>query len=271
MQYKMFVSDLDGTLLNDNNKISKENIEAIKKLEDRGLKFVIATGRTKYILEDYLELVDYKMPLIWSNGSAVSDIDGSTLYTEEISPEIARKVIDLSREYDVEYMIHTLEGLVGESEEGRRAGLEEYNNSVKEEYRIPLITDPMLYDNLEQHNLLKISLTADTDEELAKVQENMAQNIKEINAAFSGEALLDINATGASKGAAVLKLAEKYNIKPNEIITIGDNENDISMFKASGLPLTLDNAHDSIKGFAKYVTRDNNSNGVADAIERFVL
>ncbi len=178
MKYKMFVSDLDGTLLDDNSKISKENIEAIKKLEAKGVKFVIATGRTKYILEDYLELVDYKMPLIWSNGSAVSDIDGRTLYTEEISPEVARAVIDLSREYDVEYMIHTLGGLAGESSVGRKEGIEEYNNSVKREYRIPLITDPMLYDNLEQHKLLKISLVADTDDELARIQEKIRQNIK---------------------------------------------------------------------------------------------
>ncbi|HHX61884.1 MAG TPA: HAD family phosphatase [Epulopiscium sp.] len=271
MTYKMFVSDLDGTLLDDNHKISKENIEAIKKLEEKGIKFVIATGRTKFILEDILEKVDYKMPLIWSNGSAVSDIQGKILYTEEISVKVAREVIALSRNYNVDYMIHTLEEIIGESSEGRIQGLQDYNDTVKEEYKIPLKADKFLYDHLEKYNILKISLSAENRKQLEEFQNIIKHNIKQVNAVFSHPTLLDINATNSSKGAAVLEIAAQYNIAPHEIIAIGDNENDISMLKVCGLPLTLDNARDSVKAFAKHVTRDNNSSGVADAIERFVL
>lgn len=271
MKYKMFISDLDGTLLDDNHKISKENIAAIKKIEAKGIKFVIATGRTKFILEDFLERVDYKMPLIWSNGSAVSGLEGEILYTEEIPAELARAVIDLSRKYNVDYLIHTLEAIVGETTDGGIQGLKEYNNNVKEAYRIPLNTDNNLYDHLEKYNILKISVSSEDTEELADFQELVKENIKGVHAAFSGPTLLDINAPNASKGEAALRLAAKYNIEPHEIVAIGDNENDISMLKVCGLPLTLENARDSVKKIAKHVTKSNNSSGVADAIERFVL
>lgn len=271
MKYKMFVSDLDGTLLNDENKISKENIEAIKELEAEGIKFVIATGRTKFILEDYLETVDYKMPLIWSNGSAVSGLQGEILYTEEISVELARKVISLAHAYKIDYMIHTLEGLVGETTEGRLEGLKDYNANVKKEHRIPLKADKDLYDHLERYNILKISLSTDNSEDLAVFQKVITQDIEEVHAVFSDPRLLDINALNASKGQAVLNLAAKFNIEPHEIVTIGDNENDISMLEVCGLPLSLDNAGDHIKSFAKHITKDNNNSGVADGIRRFVL
>lgn len=271
MKYKMFVSDLDGTLLDDNHRISEENIKAIKELDQQGIKFVIATGRTKFILEDILEKVDYKMPLIWSNGSAVSDLQGEIVYTEEISVKIAREVIELARHYKIEYMIHTLEEIVGESAGGRIQGLKDYNEQAKKEHRIPLKEDKLLYDHLENYHILKISLSADNMTMLREVQDKIAQNIKQVHAVLSGPTLLDINATNASKGVAILKLAAKYNIKPHEIVVIGDNENDISMFEVSGLPLTLENASDYVKQFAKHVTKDNNASGVADAIRRFVL
>lgn len=271
MTYKMFVSDLDGTLLDDNHKISKENIAAIKKLEAKGVKFVIATGRIKFILEDFLDQVDYKMPLIWSNGSAVSGLQGETLYTEEIPVDVARRVIQLSRNYKVDYMLHTLEGIVGETTEGRIQGLKDYNDSVIEAYRIPLNADKDLYDHLEKYNILKFSISSHDHGELVAFQKIVKQNIKEVHAVFSDPTLLDINAPKASKGEAVLKLAAQYNIEAHEIVAIGDNENDISMLKVSGLPLTLEDAKDSVKKFAKYVTKSNNASGVADAIERFVL
>lgn len=271
MKYKMFVSDLDGTLLSDDHKISKENIKAIKELEAKGVKFVVATGRTKYILEDFLEILDYKMPFIWSNGSAVSDAMGETLYTEEIEIEVAKNIIKLAHEHKIDYMIHTLDGLVSEHNNPRILELEHYNEGVKEEHRIPLKTDKLLSNRLEHYELLKISVSSETSQALCEFQEIINGNIEQINAVFSASTLLDITAKKASKGQAVLKLAAKYNIDPKEIIAIGDNENDLSMLEICGLPLTLENGVDSVKEIAKYITKNNNSSGVADAIQRFVL
>ena len=168
-------------------------------------------------------------------------------------------------------MIHTLEGIASETIGSRTQALKDYNDTVKEAYRIPLKIDKDLYDNLGKYNLLKVSLSSDDHKELVAFQEIVKQNIKEVHAAFSAPTLLDINAPKASKGEAVLKLAAKYHIEPHEIIAIGDNENDIAMLKVCGLPLTLENARDTVKKIAKYVTKSNNANGVADAIERYVL
>ena len=267
----MFVSDLDGTLLDDDHKISKENKEAIKDLQDQGIKFVVATGRTKYILEDFLEQVDYKMPYIWSNGSAISQANGETWHTEQIPVKTVQQIIKLAHEHDIDYMIHTLDGLVAEHLDGRLENLRKYNESVKKEHQIPLTADPALYDNLESYTRLKFSANSESSQVLYEFQKIISEKIKGVNVVFSEATLLDVTAKDASKGAAVLKIAADYNIKPEEIVVIGDNENDISMFEVCGLALTLENAKDPIKAAASGVTKNNNDSGVADAIRRFVL
>ena len=271
MKYKLFVSDLDGTLLNDHHKISADNIRAIKQLDKKGIKFVIATGRTKYILEDYLETLDYKMPLIWSNGSAVSDVDGEILYTSQISVSLAEQLIDLAARYDVTYMIHTLEGITATDQNRRIRGLQRYNKSVIAAHQIPISIDQNLYHNLDKYTRLKLSISAEDEADLKAFQTAVTDNIDGVIAVFSDPTLLDITAKEATKGAAVLKLAAKYNIKPEEIVSIGDNENDLSMLAISGLPLTLENGIQMVKDQARYITKSNNHSGVADAIERFVL
>lgn len=271
MKYKMFVCDLDGTLLNSKHQISQENINAIKKLDDKGIKFVVATGRTKYFLEDYLETVDNRMPFIWSDGAVISDPSGKDLSVVKIPPQTAKEVILLLDDFDLDCILHTTEGLVANGPSYRIKGLENYNKHAKEEFKIPIEVDPLLYDHLDKHEILKISISGSDIDELGRFQSQVNANIKDLGAVFSADVLLDITAPEATKGNAVLKLAKMYDIKPEEIVAIGDNENDISMLSISGLPITLENAIDSVKAVAKEITKDHNLNGVAHAIERFVL
>lgn len=271
MKYKIFICDLDGTLLNDEGQIPANNVKAIKKLEASGIKFVIATGRSKYVLEDFLDTLDYKGPIIWSNGSAVSDKNGETLYTEKLPVDLARDVMTLASEYDVEYMLHTVDGIVGPSNIKRIQGYKRYNKQAKKAHQIPIIIDESLYDNLEDYDILKFSTNSANKQKLYDFQTYLKKNMKEVDPAFAGPAILDIMIKKATKGAGVKALAEQYNIRLEEIITIGDNENDISMLEISGLSLVPEHAKDSVKKFAHHITKDNNVGAVADAIERFVL
>lgn len=271
MKYKMFVSDLDGTLLDDKKQISKENIKAIKALEEKGIKFVVATGRTKYFLGDFLDIIDYKMPLITSNGSVVTSMSGEVLFAEEISAEIARDIIDITREHQIEFIIHTLDGIVGEKDEGTMAFLKKYNSKMDKSNRVPLFLNEDLYDDLEEYGILKLSTRDKDPNKLRIFRQAIKHYTDQTNAVFSEDVILDITSKQASKGMAVMRLAKKYNIKPEEIVTIGDSENDLSMLEVCGLPLTLENGSDLIKKAAKHITKDCNDSGVADAINRFVL
>lgn len=271
MTYKMFVCDLDGTLLNNDHKISKDNIKAIKALEEKGVKFIVATGRTKYMLEDYLETIDYKRPIIWSNGAAISDTRGTILQAKEIAIKDSRKIMELAQQYHMDYVVYTLDGIVGTGRKGRMKRLEDYNETVKKEYRIPLTFDKMLSSNLHKHKVIKFSFSSEDSTALQEFQKAIYLNLNALSSVFSHDTLLDVTRKDATKGEAALYLAKYYDIKPEEIVAIGDQQNDMSMLEVSGLALTLENAVDAVKKIATHVTKDNHSSGVAYAINRYIL
>ena len=271
MNYKMFVSDLDGTLLNNNHKISSENIRAINALREKGIKFIVATGRSKYMLEDYLDIIDYKGPFIWSNGAAVSDAEGEVLWAKELEVEDSTKIMNLAREYNMDYVVYTLDGIVGIKQEGRLKRLDFYNKKVKKEHRIPLKVDRSLDVNLHKYRIIKFCFYSEDSDALHKFQKIISENLQTVSGVFSHPTLLDVTRKDATKGEAVLELARQYKIDPKEIAAIGDNQNDISMLKVCGLPLTLENAVDGAKAVAAHITKDNHAAGVADAIDKYIL
>ena len=271
MSCKMFVSDLDGTLLDNDHKISNENIEAIQALEEKSIKFIVATGRTKYMLEDYLDSVNYEGPFIWSNGAAISDTTGKVLLSKKLAVEDSKQLMDLAHEYKVDFVVYTLDGIVAEEEKGRMERLARYNESVKKEHRIPLTIDPMLYDNLHNYPVIKFSFSSKDSEALHQFQGVVNEKVEAINGVFSHPILLDVTRKDATKGEAVLELAKHYKIDPKEIAAIGDNQNDVSMLEVCGISITLENAVESAKQVAKHITKDNHSSGVAHAIKEYIL
>jgi len=271
MIYKMFICDLDGTLLNNDHKISEENVKAIRALEEKGIKFIVATGRTKYMLEDYLETIDYKRPIIWSNGAAISDMDGNILQAKEITIKDSKKIIELAQQYHMDYVVYTLDGMVGTGQKGRIKRLEDYNKSVKKEYRIPLTFDKMLSSNLHKYRIIKFSFSSENPKALQEFQQVVSLNLNTLSGVFSHSTLLDVTRKDATKGEATLYLAKHYDINPKEMVAIGDQQNDISMLQVAGLALTLENAVDAVKEIAAHITKDNHSSGVAYAIERYIL
>ncbi len=271
MTYKMFVCDLDGTLLDDQKLISNENLKAIKALEENGIKFIVATGRTKYMLEDFLDIIENKNPVIWSNGGAVSDHIGDNLWANQLPVEDSRKLIELADEHRMNYAVYTLNGVVGPGLNGRIQSLKRYNAKVNKDHKIPLKLDNMLYNNLHHYDIIKFSFSVEDHRTLSEFKTLVNTRIKSVNGVFSDATLLDVTRQDVSKGVAVLKLAQSYNIQPEEIAVMGDNENDLSMLEICGLPLTLENGIDSLKQIAKHITKDNNSSGVAYAINNYIL
>ena len=223
------------------------------------------------MVKNYLAILDYDMPLIWCNGAGVSDFGGKILHLEEIEVSKIRSVIDIARAHGLVYVAYSFEAVISETRHERVLWMEDYNFGVDNEHKAKIIIDENLYENIDQHRIVKMFISSNNPDELEDIRDVINKDIDGVEAVLSQKHILDVVNKGVTKGNAVLALAKRFNIDPKEVIAIGDNHNDLSMLRVCGLPLTLENGEDVVKEVSEYIVRDNNSSGVAHAIGKFIL
>jgi len=278
---KLIASDMDGTLLNSKHKISKGNLEAIKKAEEMGIKFAIATGRMYEDVKPLLDECDLICQCIVLNGGEYIDEKGKVLEGIYIDREEAREIIDMIIKENIVAEIYTNEGL--------------YTVNNKEEaltevaYRIKAYDPETSFEEAikfaESHpHFVNLKYIEDIDEFLnsnIKIgkfvafynDEETTLNVKKKLESIGGLAIsstftknIEINNKEAQKGFILAKVADKMGIKRDEVMVIGDSFNDYSMFTEFIESFAMGNAVKKIKEIAKYITDTNDNDGVAKAI-----
>lgn len=275
MGYKMVCIDMDGTLLSKAKKISEESKEVIKKVHEKGVEIVVTTGRIYNNAEYYSNLLGVKSPVIAANGAIVkSKIDSKIIYENPMNIEECIKLIDLLYEMKLLFHFYTADGIF-------------CNNALTEIATKLYMTKQVGYESLKinyhvikskekwkaffkEHNnkITKCIVFSVSPEKIVKCKEKL-KKLEGIVYFGAGKRSIEINNRGVSKGNAVKALGEKYGIKREEIICIGDNENDLSMIEYAGLGIAMGNAIDSVKEIADYITSSNDDNGVAKALRKF--
>ncbi|KRN31703.1 HAD superfamily hydrolase [Weissella halotolerans DSM 20190] len=271
----MLVSDLDETLLNNDGTINPLNVEAIKAAVAQGFKFVPNTGRSFLSVQDLLKtlgladqadqyVISYNGGVIVENqGNRILDVSGMSL-------PLAEQIFQAGLVNDaVDVHIYTVDRLFV------------YNPSAAdEEY---MAARGVNYEVMADRNLSflkdEAAITKVIFEHLdAKVQAQIkaavlkAVGANQVEATFSSSRYVEFNPAGVDKGRATLTLGAKLGIKPEEIMAIGDNSNDLSMIKAAGLGISVANGIPAVKEAAQVVTaRTNNQGAVAEVLERYVL
>lgn len=266
---KLVAIDLDGTLLNEEKRISDRNKEALRKAKEQGVKIVLCTGRPLAAMAHYLEelmLVEEGDFSITFNGGLVQKNDTGTI--------IEKKVMEVS---DIKALYQLA------------AQLELPLDVLSDGTVLQLPTAPekqSLYNVL--NNLLEFQAA-----ELEMITEDMILNkaviaydqsvldpkIKEIPAHFhekyeiikTRSMLLEFMPKGVTKAYGISLLAADLGILPEEVMAIGDEENDLPMVEYAGMGVAMDNAVDAVKEVANYITSSNEEDGVAEVIEKFVL
>ena len=282
---KLIASDMDGTLLNSNHEISKENLEAIKKAEEMGVKFAISTGRMYEDVKPLLDECGLKCQCIVLNGGEYIDEEGKVLEGIYIDREEASEIIDMIIKENIVAEIYTNEGL--------------YTVNTKEEALIEVAYRIMAFDPetsfeeaikfAETHpHFVDLKYIKDIDEFLnsdIKIgkfvafynDEETTIKVKRKLEAIEGLAIastftknIEINNKEAQKGLILAKVAEKMGIKRDEVMVIGDSFNDYSMFTEFPVSFAMENAIPEIKEIAKYITDTNDNAGVAKAIYKIL-
>ncbi len=260
---KLIAIDLDDTLLRDDVTISQYTKEVIQKAQAAGIHIVIATGRmykTAAPVGRSLELGDVPM-IIYSGGAIQTAETGEILYENALSEHAVRTVFQLADEHGWYIQSYFNDELYVQFRDERTVMYEKMS-------RIDAITKP----HEELHGTSCKLLAIDTPEALTPVEETILATLPgEVSLVRSKPTFLEIMAHGNSKGNAVLGLAAKYGIKPEEIMAFGNAENDISMLEVAKYGVAVANAVESVKAVATHMTDSNNEDGVARFIEQYVL
>lgn len=276
---KLISSDMDGTLLDSYRQITPINIEAIKKAQENGINFIINTGREYPNARALVESAGLKCDLICSNGSCAFDKDGNLLFEHEIDKETIRKIFNAFNEYSMEPSLYTTEGRISllPLEERKIYTRDVFIPAIQVnhpdmEYTLDdfreLVDNVIFVDGQEallnsDHRILKISSNSTDHEALKKLRVEL-EKIPGLAVVSTVPTDIEITSVHAQKGSTLLDYAKRDGLTPDEIVAIGDSENDYSMLSIPGIhSVAMENACDMIRNICVYQTRANTRDGIA--------
>ncbi|HEY5561842.1 MAG TPA: HAD family hydrolase [Clostridiaceae bacterium] len=271
--YKLLCVDLDGTLLNDLKDIDEINIEALKKVYKSGIIVALTTGRLFSSAAVYSEKIGFKFPLICSNGALIIEAGwNKALFKKELSIINCKKIISLLKKFNVTIVFNS-SNIVFSDKEGYSVKIfNKLNENLPwdKKIKIVLVSDWDLIFNEYENEILKCIITEDELDKVSEIKKALKEidGLEVVNSSLNS---VEVMTKGVSKGQAVELLAKRYNISKDKIASIGDSENDISMFKASGVSIAMGNSLAYVKEIADYVTETNENKGLAKAIDRYIL
>ncbi|MBS6509434.1 MAG: HAD family phosphatase [Paraclostridium bifermentans] len=274
MAIKLICIDMDGTLLMDQQNVSEENKKAIKDAVSRGVHVAITTGRVYNCAKLYSDEIGLKTPIIASNGAFIGGSNGETIYNNPLNSNEIKDFLSLTRQYGLLSYLTGNFGIVSTTELPDGHIYKVLNKRLKDDEKIKF----EVIDNIDNafklypNQLLKgVCIEKNNISDLMKVKKELKQLNPELEIVSSWDDNFEIMKKGSSKGGAVAQLAKYFNLKRDEVMCIGDSENDLSMIEYAGIGVAMGNAIDIVKQSAQYVTLPNTESGVAKAIEKFVL
>ena len=275
MEIKLIAIDLDGTLLDSNRLLSEENKQAIQEAKDQGVKVVLCTGRPLRSMTHLLEeanLLEEDDLVITYNGGLIQKSK-----TGEIIKEIT---LDRAESLDIYYLSQQLNLPVNfidldyVYEPNYPEGIESiYMQSSREVPKANALKFKDIdIDNLPNpFKINKIVMSRPGEELDRAIPQIPAEYYKKYNIYKSQDFILEVLPKYVDKGYSVRVLGEMLGLKKDQIMGIGDQENDLSLVENAGLGIAMDNAIEKVKEAADYITYSNDENGVAHAIRKFVL
>ncbi|MBE4584988.1 HAD family hydrolase [Vibrio navarrensis] len=266
--FKLIALDMDGTLLNSDKQISAENKAAITRARAAGVTVVLASGRPLEGMQDKLDELGISSDsdfVLFYNGSMVKNVgSGELIHEQIIDGKSAKQLARLAEKLGV--YVHAF---------SKEHGLITPQTNPYTEIEAKINGLPITEMNFEaladDHPIIKTMMVAEPSlltETIAKLPSELHQQFTVVQSApFFLEFLNPLS----NKGIGVAAIAEHLGIKAEEVICMGDAENDHHMLQYAGVGVAMANAMEQTKAIADYITASNNDHGVARAIEKFVF
>ncbi|HCV51754.1 MULTISPECIES: Cof-type HAD-IIB family hydrolase [unclassified Exiguobacterium] len=260
---RCFAIDLDGTLLNKEHGISDANQAAIKKRQERGDVVIIVTGRAAFDARRILAQHGLDCPVIGANGAEVEVGQGRRCFLNRSS---SRTIWEIVRSTNVFIHIYLQDNIL--LPQFSLAALQGGDRAFQEAIQVQLTqygveeVDEIAIDQLD---VIKFMFVSPDRWRLEHLEQQLLQ-LKICSVTRSGAYNLEVMANGVTKGIALKDIARAYGMTTEDIIAIGDNQNDLPMFEVAGTSIAMGNAKASVKSRATYLTSDHDEDGVAKAL-----
>ncbi len=288
--YKFVAIDLDGTLLNSCGQVLEEDKKEIKRLLDKGIEVVLCSGRNPMSVKSIASDLGLNSYIICGNGSLILDLKtNEIIYKNYMDKQKVLQIIDICEENSIYYCINTSNNIIAKSLNYNVLFYYHENEKKPEEKRtnINIVSDIYKYvEERPEEDYLKISICDSHNVIFGGIIRKLRQ-INKINvldvAHMSRKRIkagtenvdveyyyTELTAQNINKWSAIKYLIHKLNIPKEDVIAIGDNINDKEMMENAGVGIAMENSAPYIKEFANYITLDNNSNGVAEALKKYI-
>lgn len=261
MKIKAVILDMDGTLLGSNHKPSERTTNFLKSLEDKGVKVIIATGRSFPGAEHVIKKMGLKSEyLICYNGAKiVKYADKSTVYENCLADETVRELIKVADTKKVHINLYQ-DGNWYVDDEGSKE-----TNFYSEKCGItPVIREHNSFENYEMPKIIYIG----ENSKIVEVREEIERKLGDkIGASFSSDIFLEVMNKGVNKGNTVKWFLDHLGIDRNECAAFGDAENDLEMLLSVKYGVAMGNANDELKSKLNYSTLSNDEDGIVAFLE----
>ena len=264
--YKALISDFDGTLACTDKSISEDNLRAIDSLFASGKRFALCTGRMTASAMMLAQKLPFK-PLIatYNGGEIVDSSSGKILKRHLLPTDIILELIRYGREKGLYYQIFSDFVIVEKVTE-----VTDFYCSICKVKAIE-VGDLYSYVKKEGATSPKLMLINFGGEVESYIEEITARFGDRVEAVRCYDGMIDITPKGINKGSAVKDFCEIWGITPKECVAVGDEGNDVAMFKVAGVGACMINAREEVRKTADYVTqRNNDQSGVAEVVEKFL-
>ena len=284
--YKLVAIDLDGTMLNSYGVVTQNTKEVIKKVQEKGVEVIIASGRPIDSIKTIAKEIESKNYFISGNGAILYDIKkDEIIYENTLKKSKTLDIIKICEENSIYYNIYTEKEILAKSLNYNVLYYYKENLDKEEQNKTHIKIVENLYKYLEERDekIIKITI-CDRNKSifnsiLKKIKE--VDEIEVLEVSHMSRKMIrqgteevpieyyytEISAKNVDKWNAIEMLAEKLNIKKEEIVAIGDNVNDEKMIQESGLGVAMGQSPSKITEISNYVTNNNNEEGVANALK----
>ena len=260
---KLILSDMDGTLLDENGQLPAEFDEVMDELHARGVQFAPASGRQYFSLLKSFEKYEDRFIFVSDNGTIVRQ-HGKELFSDIIGHDVAKEIFnsvnDVEGVYNVLCGKETVYLLRGKQPEEQMGELKKY-------FRVVEIVDS--FDDIPDEPI-KISFFTPDGDAAEKIYPLFAKYYDSMQVVLASAYWVDVTNKGANKGAAVKALQKRLGLKPEECAVFGDYMNDLEMMSAAYYSYAMENAYPPVKEAARFVAPSNAEHGVMKTIRGFM-
>ncbi|EHO49571.1 sugar-phosphatase [Lentilactobacillus kisonensis] len=268
MDIKLVAIDIDGTLLNEKHQLAQATIDAIQAVRQRGIKVVLCSGRPLSGVQPYLDQLAISGNdefAITFNGAMAQTLSGDVLVHHTLDYDDFLETEMLSRKFGVHFQLETIDTIYATNRD-----LSPY--TIGESYLVRLPVKYRAPEDISKDLVISKVMMIDDPKLIANANNGISDELRnKLYIVQSEPFFIEIMSKQANKGKTLGELATKLGLTADNVMALGDQENDLTMIKYAGLGVAMGNGIKAVKDAATFTTKPNTENGVAYALKKYLL